>query len=385
MTMDRKEPKGVLVALITLHNSPNYGSCLQTYAAQETLKGLGCKVEVIDYYRHDAIPKNEVDRALSGQLSKSVPGLDNQMIKAIAKLPVAYLVKERAKPLTAFKKEYLDLSSIPYYSFEDLKSKPPFADVYCTGSDQVWNSDWNGGFEKAFYLEFAPEGAKKISYAASIGKENLDESEIEQMATALSAYEAISVREQTAVGLLSNIGIQNVAQVIDPTLMLDASDWMKIASGRTPDKPYVLLYQLNENNELFRYAKKISVQYGTPLYRIAYGSHERLKGGNVIVCPSVEQFLLLFANAKYVITDSFHGTVFATLFSKKFVSVSPSRFGSRISDYLTLIDEKAHLLEDFNNTDSIDVNIDYIKVNSRLLIKRQEALSFLQKAILTQG
>ena len=144
------------VAVVTLHNSPNYGSCLQTYATQKVLASVGASPTIVDYYRADAIPANETDRALNGQVAKKMPIFKIPGVKALARIPVSRMVKRRAAPLNAFRHGKLNLTPRPYYSIDELEQDPPQADIYCTGSDQVWNSLWNKGFEKAFYLTFAP-------------------------------------------------------------------------------------------------------------------------------------------------------------------------------------------------------------------------------------
>lgn len=378
MIEDQRRSK---VSIITLHNSPNYGSCLQTYATQTVLAGLGCTPEIIDYYREDAIPDNEVERALNGQLAKKMPIFKIPGVKAIARIPVGRMVKRRSEPLNAFRDESLMLSPRKYYSSKELEDNPPQADIYCTGSDQVWNSTWNGGFNKPFYLTFAPKGAKKIAYAASIGKDSLEEWEKEPMRAALAEYSHISVREERAAELLDSIGIHSVP-VVDPTLMLDADAWGEVAArGRIPKQPYILIYQLNKNREFDEYAKKLSEKLGLPLYRIAYGIHEKRRGENAIVCPAVEEFVSLFQHASYVVTDSFHGTVFSMNFSKKFVAISPGRFSGRIMNLLEMTGESNHYLTDYRDFESVDSTIDYDLVHKVFAREQARATEFLQLAL----
>ena len=117
---------------------------------------------IVDYYRHDAIPENETERALNGQLAKKMPIFRIPGVKSLARIPVSRIVARRAKPLNDFRQSKLALTDRKYYSVEALEQNPPQADIYCTGSDQVWNSTWNEGFNKAFYLSFAPEGANVL-------------------------------------------------------------------------------------------------------------------------------------------------------------------------------------------------------------------------------
>ena len=370
------------VAVMTLHNSPNYGSCLQTYATQAVLAGIGVAPRIIDYYREDAIPENETDRALNGQLVKKMPIFRLPGVKALARIPVSRIVARRAAPLNEFRRSRLALTDRKYYSYEDLEADPPQADIYCTGSDQVWNSVWNKGFNKAFYLEFAPVEAKRIAYAASIGKSSLEEWEKAPMREALLKYSHISVREEEAVELLDSIGVPGAVPVIDPTLMLDRSAWGRIASKESvPEQPYILIYQLNKNPEFDQYAQKLSKKLHLPLYRIAYGVHEKRKGEHTIVCPKVEEFLGLFMNAEYVLTDSFHGTAFSLNLGRKFVSISPGRFSGRIMNLLKMTGVTDHYLEDYRDVKIADNPIDFGYVQSVFKDKRLRAETFLRNAI----
>lgn len=370
------------VAVITLHNSPNYGSCLQAYATQNVLSRLGTAPSIVDYYRHDAIPENETDRALNGQLVKRMPIFKIPGVKTLARIPVSHIVARRAKPLNEFRREKLALTSRKYYSAESLEQDPPHADIYCTGSDQVWNSTWNKGFDRAFYLSFAPEGAKRIAYAASIGKSSLDEWEKAPMREALSKYAYISVREVEAAELLESIGVHGAVPIIDPTLMLTKEDWSVLNDESVvPKGPYILIYQLNKDREFDKYAHKLSIKMGLPLYRIAYGVHERRKNEHTIICPSVEGFVSLFLHAEVVITDSFHGTAFSLNLSRKFVTINPGRFSGRIMNLLKMTDETRHYLEDYRDLDIASYPVNEVQTARIFSSKREEARKFLEKAI----
>lgn len=369
------------VGVITLHNSPNYGSCLQTYATQVVLARVGANAEIIDYYRKDAIPENEVDRALNGQLVKKMPIFKVPGVKQIAKVPVSRMVARRRAPLDEFRHSRLSLTERSYYSAEELDANPPVADIYCTGSDQVWNSIWNNGFDRAFYLSFVPEGKRKIAYAASIGKAMLEDWEAEPMQKALSSYSCISVREQEAADLLESIGVHGAVPVIDPTLMLNRDDWEVIADGWVSPEPYILVYQLNRNAEFDSYVQKVAKRTGLKVMRIAYGVHEKRSGENAVICPSVGRFLSLFLGAEIVITDSFHGTAYSVNLGKKFVSISPGRFNGRIANLLAMTGLDNHMLTSFSDFGIAEEIWNFDSAQYSLDQERERAISFLSNAI----
>lgn len=369
------------VGVITLHNSPNYGSCLQAYATQKVFEEIGVEASIVDYYRHDAIPENETERALNGQLAKKLPVFKIPGVKALARIPVSRMVARRSVPLNEFRRTKLNLTSKKYYSAAELELDPPEADVYCTGGDQVWNSIWNGGFERAFYLSFAPSDTKRIAYAASIGKSSLEDWEIPLMRDALSGYDAISVREVEAAELLDSIGVHGAVPVVDPTLMLGPDEWRNISDGWMSDEPYILLYQLNRNSEFDAYAQRVSKATGLPILRIAYGVYEKRSGETTVVCPSVGRFLSLFLGSEIVLTDSFHGTAFSVNLGKRFVSVSPGRFSGRIAGFLEKMGLSERYLNDCGDVDLALESIGFTEVVGALEKERNKTRDFLARAI----
>lgn len=262
--------------------------------------------------------------------------------------------------------------------------EPPACDVYCTGSDQVWNSKWNGGFERAFYLSFAPEGARRIAYASSIGKSSLEEWEIPLMREALSRYSAISVREAEAADLLDSIGIHGAVPVIDPTLMLKPAEWEAVSDGWMPERPYILLYQLNRNPDFDAYAQRVSKLTGLPIMRIAYGVHEKRRNETSVICPTVGRFLSLFFGAELVLTDSFHGAAFSVNLEKPFVSIAPERFSSRIGNLLAMTGLEGRLLDDWNDVTLASEKLDFSGARAVIARERGRAQDFLRGA-LAQG
>lgn len=368
-------------AVITLHNSPNYGSCLQAYATQRVFASLGINPVIVDFYRQDAIPENETSRALNGQLAKKLPFFRVPGVRTLARIPVSRMVARRRAPLDEFRHKRLNLTPCAYYSADELEVDPPVADVYVTGSDQVWNSEWNGGFERAFYLSFAPEGARRIAYAASIGKGTLDDWEVAPMREALLRYDAISVREAEAAELLDSIGVPGAVPVVDPTLMIGRDDWGAVADGWIPRAPYILVYQLNRSREFDMYARAVSKATGLPVARPAYGVHERRFGELTVVCPSVERFLALFLGASLVITDSFHGTAFSVNLGKPFVSIAPERFSSRIGNLLAMVGLEGRQLGDWRDVTLALEKPDFSYARAVLARERRRAIAFLSDAL----
>lgn len=369
-------------SVITLHTVDNYGSVMQTYATQQILKKCGYDVEFVDYWRRDNLPQSRAERMLEGstlQKLKPLWGINNFTRKATVSILKSVLEKQRS-PMWRFLEEKVQLTKVRYYSYEELEANPPVADVYITGSDQVWNSIWNQGIDRSYFLNFAPAGKPRIAFSASIGREQLDTEEIPETKRLLEKYSAISVREQSAVELLASMDIESTL-VLDPTLMLEAEEWRKLATKQKREKPYILIYQLNPNPQMDQYAGQLAQKRGWDVIRIGFGRSDRRKGGKCVMLPSVEEFLGLFCDAACVLTDSFHATAFSLNLGSDFISVLPGRFGTRIESILKLTGTENRLLTRYDNFEIVDKVVDKKWVKEMLEKKRTEDIQWLMQAL----
>lgn len=374
------------VSVITLHTVNNYGSALQTYATQTLLQRLGHTVEVVDYWRKDNAGEAAVDKALESPAMQKIrkfwdwSGASRKMVRVPLKMLLAY----KRKPMQDFLKKRVTLTAHPYYSMEELLADVPQADIYVTGSDQVWNSIWNKGIELPYFLEYAPEGKKRVAFSASIGRGELSQWEIPQTITMLKKYSAISMREQSGVTLLKQYGIDSEL-VLDPTLMLQRQDWENIADCPKMKKPYLLIYQLNENSKMDRYALELAKRHHWEVVRICFAVPKFQKGVKCVVSPSVERLLGYFCQAACVLTDSFHATAFSLNLERDFISVLPERFGTRIESILALTGTQSRLLKDFSDFDIADNPINREKVRAILHAEREKGIHFLQNSLKEEG
>jgi len=362
----------VRIALITLHAIKNYGSVLQTLATQEKFKELGCETVVINFIREDSKDCNVYKR---WTINDKFP---IKIIKSIILFPTA---KRWKRIFGGFLKKNVNLTECEYYTEQELEDNLPEADIYCTGSDQVWNSTWNKGYIPAFFLEFVPEGKKRISFAASIGKSFLDDWEKEPMAKALRKYNAISVREDSAVEILKGIGIDNVCHVIDPTLAMRKEYWQSIASPRMILENYVLVYQLNHNKEFDDYAVEFAKRKNKKLVRLCTRYDQCRLPGKHVFLPEVEGFISLITYADFIITDSFHATAFSLNMNKEIICIYPNDFSSRIKSILKATKLEERHLKDFNNFGIADKSIDFEYVNNYFEMQRKNLDTFLIDAL----
>lgn len=365
------------VGLITLHRVGNYGSVLQTYATQYIIEKLGYKVEVIDYYpeRLHLIGMLKRIKDRGELLSKSL------LVRTVCRIIIFPSYVRRFKVFPQFLRKHIHLSAITYNSIEELRKNPPQADIYCTGSDQVWNSGWNEKIEYPYFLDFVPVNARCFSYAASFGKSSLDNWEKSETARLLQKYRYISMRESSGVEIIKELGNKDVKHVLDPTLLLDKHDWEPLISKKYSDKKYILLYNINRNIQLESYAKELSKLKKIPLYFMSYNYHDVIKSGKLITCPRVEEFLSLINNAQYILTDSFHVTAFSMNFAKQVLVYYPPKFSSRLESIVNLMGISSRVIKDDKDFTIADKPIDFSHVDQVLKQHRDYSMSFLKKAL----
>lgn len=348
-----------------MHYVNNYGSVLQSFATQWYFKKLGFDSEIIDYTRPNCDYKYIKNRINNGYKNKR---------GVFGSAPIVFVrtviwsadYKIRNRKFDSFRNKYLKLSK--KYEREELFSNPPIADLYCTGSDQTWNTEYNDGILDEYFLSFAPKGKGRFSFSASFGCDSINENISHTIKQYLKEYDLITVRELSGERIIKDLGIDKCHQIVDPTLLLDAQEWKSIFNIRNSNRQYILLYLLNKHDHLideverFANTKKVSVvlisnvKYKIPLSWKNYRN------------PSVEQFLFLFANASYILTDSFHGTSFGINFGKKIRVVRPPQYSTRLESILEILGLKSALYDCEQNILFNDINYDC--VNMRLKSER---------------
>ena len=272
------------------------------------------------------------------------------------------------------RQEYLKLTP-RYKSMEEMEYLS--ADIFLTGSDQVWGPTVGGELDKAYLLEFASEG-RKGAYAASFGKTAFTPEAAEIFKESIGKYYAVAVREDSAVKLLDKWGLENcMGRVLDPTLMLSAEEWAKlldIPEKRAIEEPYILIYQIHNDPKLSAYAKELANITGKKLVRVNPFMHQALRGGKFICCPDASNFLQLIRDADLLVTDSFHGTCFAVTFNTQFVEILPNNnTGTRNIGLLSMLFMEHRIVGDFKDYSVINNKTIYESVN--ILVKAERLRS----------
>lgn len=366
------------ISVITLQNVRNYGSVLQALATQEVLEKTGKgqrKVDFFNYFKPGTATIKE-------RLARWTRGF-NPVKKYIYNMILFPSMKREEKVFSSFLKRYVNVQETKLSSSEDFKKIKIDSDIYCSGSDQTWNSSWNDGVVPELFLSFVPDSIKKVAYAGSFGKSNLDNEEVEATRKLISRYDAISVRESSAVDIVKGLG-KDATLVLDPTLQVTREYWLN-KFNITVDKeqdPYVLVYQLNTNKDFDKYAKEFAKRKGLKLVRFCIRHYQMFRGGHPVIIPQVEDFVRLIANAKYVITDSFHATAFSINLNTDMICIYPHEFGGRLASILNLTGLTERHLKDYNDFSYVDATpVDFKPVNEILTRERKIGEDFLTKAL----
>ena len=359
------------VGIITFHCAHNYGALLQVYALQEMIKNLGYKSRIIDYRN-----KNILNAYKLIKYSK-------KPIKCIKLLYDSFKYysynKKRYDKFEYFINKNLKLSDT-YKSINELKNNPPQFDCYITGSDQVWNPDITNGLSDAYTLNFGSDKINRISYAASIGKSSLGQ---EDYKTKLSKLNYISVREKTAKDLLEPVLNRKIEVVLDPTLLISGKEWEKeFDLSNNVNEKYILTYYVEENEEYIKIVNELSRK--TNLKVINFEKIDRHNYMNFMksaYTEGPEEFVRLIKNAEYVVTTSFHATVFSILFHKRFFVVPHKTTGSRVTDLIDKLHIKNRIYYTVDEFKNYKEDVDYTESDKILIEERKKSIKFLKEAI----
>ena len=363
--------------LITFHFAHHYGAQLQAYATMKAIQGLGHGCEIIDYRLPHTVRTNQLFKK-----SGSVRDMVSDAHTALHYPPF----RRRFDRFEAFVEQEMALSPKRYSCFAELAADPPTYDVYVAGSDQIWNPFIfeDRQFDPSFLLAFAKEG-RKIAYAPSFGVPELPEDKAEELKNYTASFSALSVREKQGQVLMERCTGRQARVVLDPTLLLRREDWARLAAPPRENKPYILCYFVSDPGEAAPYALALSERTGLPIVQLA-GARRKIPGCKELVFDAgPKEFLGLFQNADYVVTNSFHGAVFSLQFGRPFfTSMSPKERAeptfSRIYSLLSRLGCTDRIIG-LDTTAAVDADMDYNSINARLEEARTDSLAYLKAAI----
>lgn len=366
------------ILLVTIFDNINFGTYLQALATAIKINELGGDVEILRYEREhnrNRVPMEDTFKCLRYMRPLYHKFRHNK----------TYIQKSNCRD---FVRRFVNITKL-FYTLPELKSNPPKADVYLTGSDQVWNTFHNKGIEPIYYLDFIPDDKKRIAFSASIGMDEIDLTYQTETKRLLSKYQAISVRESHAVSLLAKIGIQ-AQKVVDPTILLNREEWEKCATPFQNDKPYVLVYSVEWgtiDETISKTARLAANILGGEVIEVNYtGNKKQIPDCDKRFCyATAETFLSLILGASFAVISSFHGTAFSLNLKIPFITVAPERFSSRIDSILTQTGTMGRKISIFNKQrveEIIKSPIDFNHVQTIINAERESSLSFIKKHVL---
>lgn len=315
----------------------NYGAVLQAFALQHYLQNQPeVDAEIVDFTTPYHLNAYKIFRKYDG----------HNPIKALAYYFVTGLryfqMKRRLDRTWDFKKKYFKFSR-RYSTVEDVLQNHPIEDIYITGSDQVFNP--NDGYASVYFLGFNKGQGKKVAYAPSFGVSEFNDEITGKIINYINDFDYLSCREKVGADYLSSITGRNVLQVVDPVLLHDAKEWSSVAAKPKYKKDYIFVYDLNGGDLLLSIAKSIQKHMGLAVVCLTANKTHFYKVNKQIYDAGPAEFIGWIQNAKYVVTDSFHGTVFSLIFGRQFYSyIANERTSSRIINLLTMAGLKKRII-----------------------------------------
>lgn len=372
--------KGIVqmkIGIVTLFAVPNYGAMLQAYALWQYLKALGHEVEFVDY---------KFTSAHRSSFIRSVISRSPAAIKGKLKKYVRHTIIQFADHFPRTQR---------LCSAEELNTVAKPYEVLIVGSDQIWSPRWAAKWDPAFvFLHFGQKCCRRIAYAASFGvsRWNCEESK-PYVSELLKCFSAISVREASGVKIIEELSNRKDIKVCpDPTLLYDASFYNnRLSLGEREESPYIFEYLLDEfsdNSMLITEIKRIlGVEKVVSDKCIASGVVGRVCGimGIYGKIP-VQDWICRLANASFVLTNSFHGTVFSIIFHRPFISLllsgNMSEMNERITGLLDYVGLRNRIVFDMSSIeDCVLQEIDWDVVDSRIDIMRHEGRCFIEECL----
>lgn len=379
------------IGIMTYYAVQNFGAALQAFALQQNVERLGAKVKLIRYFdKHNESTGSKKNSVLSLLLKNKQ--LQNNLLHFSRFVRIKRFTKPNSIGFANFQKEYLHSSVEPYYEYEDLKMANQRYCGFVSGSDMVWTPI--GQNLAAYFLQFADK-EKRFSYAPSMtGCDTYSKEDADNLKRYLNGMNIISCREQEGVDYVRKTTGRDATLVVDPTLLFSKEDWRKELNitSQKPAKTYILCYNFGGlpkkiEQEVYRIAKEknMDVRY-VPLchkesdFELSLGHHGPY---------GPREFVELFLNASFCVTNTFHGFLFSLISENPFVVVHREkdnvwkRNETRISNLMDILGVSDRYIEPDVDVQEKFLTLDYTKVNEKVAERRQASLAYLKNVVET--
>lgn len=363
------------IGVITFHAAENFGSALQAFALCSVLRRLGNEVKLIDYrYTNDLRQYNCFRTNIYKERPKAILG-------DVLYFPYNFKRKHRFEK---FRDKYFEMTETEYRDFDNLDALNNQFDCFVCGSDQIWNTNCLGCVVEPYFLGFASEDKRKIAYAPSMPSD-INKDFYADVIRLVNDLSFVSVRElKTSEILKDKLGVdKDISVVLDPTLLLEEKDYIKTFDLQNDKGNYIFLYILGDDPQnilMINEAKRLASKHHINIKYVYIRRIKQLKTADFCLGIGPVDFLQLIYNARFVVTDSFHATVFSLIFGKIFLTYGRKGSESRTLQLLENVNLKNHYFSSqIGDWDEDDYDKEYVTA----AIKKQakESLCFLNDAL----
>ncbi len=373
------------VGILTFHRATNYGTALQAFATEKGIKKLGVDAEIIDYR------PQYIERTLKVRKLKNAGSL-----KEVASILVHSIVypKMAQRKSENFKNFFslMNISDTVCNTTGDTAKASDKYDVVLSGSDQLFNRNVTGD-DMTYFLPF--EHRRKVTFSSSFGERSLKADRIGEIAPYFSQFDMLSVREKSALNIVSEIkkvneNTKDAVHVLDPTFLLTKDEWNEYASEelKLKNEKYILTYYMIETPLLRAITKALQEKTGLKVVNLKPSKKQALlHQGKNLAFAGPSQFLECYKNASYVVTNSFHGTAFAINFGVPFfTSTLPvsmaGEVNARLTDLCELCDVSHRFIDSSEKLKKTDLTKPFEKSATKIIDNlREHSFDYLKDAL----
>lgn len=376
------------IGILTLPLHTNYGGIMQAYALQTVLTRMGHTAVIVNL----PLPKVSFIERRTETFKRFIKKFILRRRISLNAWPSFYERKIISKYVDSFIQDNLVVINSTKEELLSLTFREKL-DGYIVGSDQVWRSDYVPDIS-CFFLDFLEEcNLIRVAYAASFGVDvwTFSKSESVKLGRLLRRFDAVSVREESAVALCKSKWGIDVERLLDPTLLLDKEDYMHLISNKNVilnnKESGILSYILDRSEEKSNIISYVQTFFSLPVKEVMAKSvywNVGSEGLEDCIVPPITEWLAGFMKTDFVVTDSFHGVIFSIIFHKPFICIgNKSRGYTRFISLLELFDLKDRLVFSCNDLSkvSLDKPIDYAKIDLVCKSEINKSYAFLYKVI----
>lgn len=350
------------VNVLTYCTATSYGSVLQSYSLKQTLKKLGYDSRILET---ELSPDPDFRVKIKGGLNPKslvVYGLD------------IITHKRNYRKLSRTQKFINENMDVEYFSdYEKMKTQFSDEDIFLAGSDQIFHPVklW-----PAFFLDFAPEKSRRLSYATSMGVLDIPKENEEKFGIYINNFNYLSVREKDMIPVLKKYSNKPMNVHIDPCFLTGSSEWRKLSEKYPVKRPYILVYAIYWNPQLNKQLKKLKKETGYDIL-VLTGSYRNIYADKWIFDADFQEFIWLIDNAQMVVSSSFHGVALSLIFNKKLSAVVNPSSPSRIDGLLETLEYNNIKIDELSKVNSIDFG----KINENIAREKGKAIEYLKKQL----